>query len=215
MDTNVKTIQMRCKICDGVMTVDENNSVMMCPYCGSKELIQESDDVIIERIKNEANKDIERSKLEYEERKEKRQEEKELSQKFKNGKLIKVIIAAFVISLITLILSFRQGMILAGLVALVQAVLFACALLMGLQIIKEKKPNLHIVAAILAFILIIPFLRHAVILKLKNLHMIGLLMVSAPCFLSLMLKKVKLPQIQIHLFICECIRFLKSSMKNT
>ncbi|MCH5194505.1 MAG: hypothetical protein J1F11_11120 [Oscillospiraceae bacterium] len=156
---DVKTIQMRCKVCDGVMTVDENNTIMMCPYCGSKELIQESDNVIIERIKSETNKDIESKRLEYEERKEKRQEEKELSQKFKSGKLIKVIIVAFIVSLIALVISFRQGMILAGLVALVQAVLLACALLMGLQIIKEKKPNLHIIATIIAFILIIPFFK--------------------------------------------------------
>ena len=67
------TVLIRCEHCGGTMTVDDNNSsVLMCPYCGSKELMRESDSVKIEKIKNETQKEIELKKLEFEERERKR-----------------------------------------------------------------------------------------------------------------------------------------------
>lgn len=155
----IKTIQLRCQTCGGMMTVEDNNSVLSCPYCGSKELIKESDDVTIERIKNDTYKDIELNKLQYEERKEKRLEEKEAAQKFKKSKLSRAILVFFVICLLVCIASFSSGKVLSGIVALIQIILLAIAWLMGMQIIKEKRPNLHIAAAIVAFILIIPFFK--------------------------------------------------------
>lgn len=153
----IKTIQLRCQTCGGMMTVEDNNSVLSCPYCGSKELIRESDDVVIERIKNETYKDVELNKLQYEEQKEKRIEEKEMVQKFKKSGFSKIIIAAFIICLLVCINSFSQVKIMPGIIALVQTVLFALAWLMGMNIIKEKRPNIHIVFAVIGFILIIPF----------------------------------------------------------
>lgn len=153
----IKTIQLRCQTCGGMMTVEDNNSVLSCPYCGSKELIRESDDVVIERIKNETYKDVELNKLQYEEQKEKRIEEKEMVQKFKKSGFSKVIIAAFIICLLVCINSFSQVKIMPSIIALVQTVLFALAWLMGMNIIKEKRPNIHIVFAVIGFILIIPF----------------------------------------------------------
>lgn len=52
------TISMRCKDCGGILEVDETQNVMFCPYCGSKELILESDEVKKERIKYEAMRDV-------------------------------------------------------------------------------------------------------------------------------------------------------------
>ena len=42
---------------------------MVCPYCGSKELILESDEVTIERIRNATYKDIEHEKMSFEQAK--------------------------------------------------------------------------------------------------------------------------------------------------
>lgn len=115
----IKTIQLRCQTCGGMMTVEDNNSVLSCPYCGSKELIRESDDVVIERIKNETYKDVELNKLQYEEQKEKRIEEKEMVQKFKKSGFSKIIIAAFIICLLACINSFSQVKIMPGIIAFV------------------------------------------------------------------------------------------------
>lgn len=152
-----KNIQLRCQRCGGTMNVEENNSVLFCTYCGSRELIRESDNVTIERIKNDTYKDIELNKLQYEERREQRIEAKENVRQFKNSALGIVVLIFFVICFLACIISFSFGNILPGVVALIQTILFAIAWLMGMQIIKEKKPFLHVVAAVLAFILIVPF----------------------------------------------------------
>lgn len=164
-----KTIQLRCQKCGGTMTIEENNSILFCTWCGSRELIRESDNVAIERIKNNAYKDIELSKLQYEERKEQRFEEKESIRQFKNGKLGRAVLSFFVICLLVCIFSFSRGKILAGMVALLQTILFALAWLMGMQIIKEKRHYLHVVIAVLAFVLIIPFFK-ARTFQLKRQH---------------------------------------------
>ena len=56
------TKQLRCRNCNGAMIVDEEQPVMSCPYCGSRELILENDKVTIQRIKSKAHKEIEFAK---------------------------------------------------------------------------------------------------------------------------------------------------------
>lgn len=40
---NNNRISLKCKRCNGTLTVDEGKSILACPYCGAKELIIESD----------------------------------------------------------------------------------------------------------------------------------------------------------------------------
>lgn len=53
------SIQLKCSACGGTVYVEENNfrPVKLCPYCGSKEVLIESDNVIIERIKSNREKE--------------------------------------------------------------------------------------------------------------------------------------------------------------
>ena len=37
--------RLECRHCGGIMDVDETRNVKVCPYCGSKELVEESDQV--------------------------------------------------------------------------------------------------------------------------------------------------------------------------
>lgn len=56
----METISLRCKECGGIIDADPSKNVMFCPYCGSKAMIPESDQVRIARIKAEER--IEREK---------------------------------------------------------------------------------------------------------------------------------------------------------
>lgn len=56
----METISLKCKDCGGIVEVDPSKNVLFCPYCGSKSMIPESDQVRIARIK--ANERIEREK---------------------------------------------------------------------------------------------------------------------------------------------------------
>ena len=56
----METISLKCKDCGGIVEVDPSKSVLFCPYCGSKSMLPESDQVRIARLK--ANERIEREK---------------------------------------------------------------------------------------------------------------------------------------------------------
>lgn len=59
MSKEAETIQLICEDCGGIMTIDKSRSVLSCPYCGSTKIVADSDEVKMERIRNERIKDIE------------------------------------------------------------------------------------------------------------------------------------------------------------
>lgn len=78
------TVQFRCKSCGNVMHASTSTPVLHCPYCNSSELIIESDNVTIERIKNNTEmekqrqaKEIEHEKLVLEDKKNQREKKSE------------------------------------------------------------------------------------------------------------------------------------------
>ena len=158
------TIQLRCKACGGIMTVQDNNRVLSCPYCGSHELLLESDDVTMQRIKSTTQKEIALEKLRQQEKQQLREielQEKAATEakadKFKKGKLSKFSVIFFILCLIFSFIAFRNGRILSGIIGIAQSVLFALTWLMGMQIIKNPK-NTHALFAVIGFLLIIPFI---------------------------------------------------------
>lgn len=76
---------------------------------------------------------------------------------FKKGKFSKVLIGFAIFGVLCILLSFSNGDILSGLIAVVMTGLFAVSYLMGMQIIKEKQKGLRILSAVIAFVLIIPY----------------------------------------------------------
>ena len=44
-------IQLQCKNCGGNLTIDSQREVLICPFCGSEELITDSDAVAVEKIR--------------------------------------------------------------------------------------------------------------------------------------------------------------------
>ena len=95
--TSKKTIKLTCEDCGGEMNIEAGRNVLTCPYCGSKKLIMESDEVTIARINKES--DAERMKFE----KEKREYEEELRVK-KDKEDTKGIVIGLPIILLTLII---------------------------------------------------------------------------------------------------------------
>ena len=91
--TSKKTIKLTCEDCGGEMNIEAGRNVLTCPYCGSKKLIAESDEVTIASINKES--DAERMKFE----KEKREYEEELRVK-KDKEQISSTIAIWIIAII-------------------------------------------------------------------------------------------------------------------
>ena len=157
-----------CKSCGAKLNVDVSQVMAICDHCGNSvlvsELLNESDEVKVQKIKSQAYKDVESGKQQLEAEKLKNATEKEKQQaettaveKFKKSKFSKVLIVFAVISALMCAVAFNNSRILAGVVALIQTALFVASWLMGMQIIKEKKNGIRIIAAIVAFILFIPY----------------------------------------------------------
>ena len=75
----------KCKHCGGDMNLAEDGKSLICPYCGSTEIIEESDAVKIQQIRSDANAEIEREKLKHELEKDKLKSEISREKSFKKA----------------------------------------------------------------------------------------------------------------------------------
>lgn len=85
------------------------------------------------------------------------QQRAETEKGFKKSKLRIVIIIFAVFSALCIAVSFNDGKILSGIIAIVMFASFVTAFLMGSGVIKEKVRNIRLLPLILAFLLFIPY----------------------------------------------------------
>lgn len=164
-DNAVRKVSLICNSCGGALSVDEGSQVLMCPFCGAKEMLLESEAVQIEKIRSESYKEIqiakiksaERLKLKAQEQKNKEKEQAEAN-KFKKRFSSKLLIVGFVLCVLVSLLFFVDFYVVSGVLAILQALCFAAAWLMGMRIIKDKTHHLHTVCVVVAIILIFPVL---------------------------------------------------------
>ena len=107
----MRTYSMKCKSCGGVLNLSDDKEILFCPYCGSKELIEVSDDVKKAQIQAEAKRGIEKDKSEnrrgmlsdlYDARQKRRQQKIDKKQKEREDerKSYPVIIALMIFLLV-------------------------------------------------------------------------------------------------------------------
>lgn len=165
---NGKSPSLECHNCGGQLSIDGLHDLIECPYCGTNyhvsDLLNESDIVSIEKIKARAYKEVEIRKqqveserLKHEVEKEDKQTIKENATAFRKSNLSKVLIGFMIISILMCATSFNDERIQSGFLSIIILGLFVVSYLMGMQVIKEKKHNLRVLPAILAFILIMPY----------------------------------------------------------
>ena len=125
-----------CKSCGANLNIDPSQVMAICDYCGSSmlvsELINESDDVKIQKIKSQAYKDVEMGKqqleaerIKNEAEKEKRQADENSVEKFKKSKFSKVLIIFAVVSALFCAVAFNDGKVLAGIIGSKLVALFS------------------------------------------------------------------------------------------
>ena len=146
-DSGVKKMSLRCKSCGAVMSIDENNREFYCPFCGEKEILLDSDTVAAEKVRSSAYKEVEMEKIRQKKEEREYEENKAAKNEYKKSKLRKWSIIFAVIFLLMAFVSFQDGDILQGIIAVVQTVLMSISWLMGMQIIKEKPRGMHVVFA--------------------------------------------------------------------
>ena len=97
-------------------------------------------------------------KIKYEEKAQREaQERAETAKGFKKSKLRVTTIIFAVISALLVAVSFNDGKILSGVIAILMFASFVTSFLMGSGVIKEKVKNMRLLPLILAFVLFIPY----------------------------------------------------------
>lgn len=150
-------MNMKCKNCNATMEIDPSKQEAICPYCGAKELICDSDAVAVEKIKSSTFKEMEYAHMENQRRQQDHIEKEKERKAYINGAFSKFTIAFIFACLIAVFVSFSDKYILSGIIAITQTVLFAVSWLIGMQLLKHNKKSLYRALAVLGLILIIPF----------------------------------------------------------
>ena len=150
-----KRVKLICRACNGTMEVDREHNVIFCPYCGSKELIIESDEVLIEKDRNQTYKDIEMQRLQHEEDMMKAKIENESIESFKKSCLRKWVILFSILALLTGLLCCLSGHVLTGIVAFLQTGVFVTSWIFGMGTLRAKRKNLHRLLALIGFLMMI------------------------------------------------------------
>ena len=149
------TLQCTCKKCGAEMNYDPEQSILLCPFCGAKEIVIEDEDITIARIRSNAYKEIELKKLE--------QQKQSGLFGFRTGKSTKKSGCLGLMTLLMSIMCFMLGLAasvaedyLCGVIAIVQGILFLYAWLLMKGIVKKPAVRFWIPLAA-GLILIIPF----------------------------------------------------------
>ncbi len=157
-ENSIKTIRLVCKSCGGTLNTDESKRVLLCPYCGNKELIAENDSVAVEKIKSNTYKELELHRLEYKIRQDRQQELINEAESIKEGKFRTATVIFFVVCIIFCAMSFFTERYLMGATALVQTLFFGASWTVGANVKSSKQRIIYIITGTVGFILIIPFI---------------------------------------------------------
>ena len=153
-ENELKTYVLRCKSCGGTLNLTEDEDVLICPYCGSKEIIEESDAVKIEKMRTEA--ELKRQKMYAERMKENKRADE--AKGFRKSRSYKFAVLLLVLSLFGCLLAFSNRGYASGIVSIIQIALLILAFLSGYKVLKTKIPNLHVFLILAAAVLIFVYL---------------------------------------------------------
>lgn len=64
MSVEDRRLCLICKSCKGILDVSDDREIILCPYCGSKELLIQSDRVKMQKIRSQAYKEVEHERQE-------------------------------------------------------------------------------------------------------------------------------------------------------
>jgi len=163
----MKLIKIKCENCGSTLEFNEELDKITCNYCGTVNIIDDEATKLkrIEEAKLKARKDNHEQSMKEKEdilnqeiELQKKKEELEENNKFKNSKWPKRIIILTIIFVLCTYAVFNEGKILTGIIGIAQIALFITGYLMGMHYIKEKFNKLHMLLIVLGLVLIIPFI---------------------------------------------------------
>ncbi|TCL61156.1 DNA-directed RNA polymerase subunit RPC12/RpoP [Kineothrix alysoides] len=158
------SIMLKCVNCGAHMEVDKENDIANCPFCGTSKLLVESDETVIERIRNKTFKDIASEKIQADQEIElanlqllnQEKTEKKLG-KIRKSPLTVIVAMLTIVSLFAAIDVYQEKYLISAIFMGCQTLLLFVAWLMRMRLIKGAEIHLHSLSTMLAIILVIPF----------------------------------------------------------
>lgn len=172
---------LTCPDCGGDFSAADlldGDSFVTCLSCGKKfrtsDILRQSNDEKMEEIRakaytevekdrtqayrdvEEGKRQIERERMQHEFAREEKEEKEKQVKVFKKSKLRIAIMVLMIFSAMICAVAFKDGKIVAGIIAVIMTGLFILCFLIGLGIIPEKIKGLQIIAFIVACILFLP-----------------------------------------------------------
>lgn len=144
-----------CRNCGGIMDMDEDGEMLTCPFCGTKEMIVESDAVKMQKIRSRAYQEAERERMDREAEAKIEEEWEREYNSFNSGRLKWAIILLGLINFCVGIDHFRDGYFLSALTRLASAALFMVSWLMGKQIIRSENKRLYELTTVAAIVVML------------------------------------------------------------
>lgn len=152
--------EIRCAGCGASFEIKEGYRYVVCPYCGIHHQVNESDAVIVERMRTQAQRDIARDRIELERETlnakledERKKEENTKKEAYNNGILVRLEIIFGIISIAETIIAFLTSRIVAGIVSSFQIVFLFFSLLIGFRAINTRKRWFHVFLCVLSMVL--------------------------------------------------------------
>lgn len=141
--SGTKFYTLKCANCSAIMDVDLEHRLASCSYCGTKQILKDSDAVEIERIKNQTHKEIELAKL------------KQVKPKSKVSQVI-LLTWTTILFLAALGILIDGDVMLSG-VLMAQVAVFLCAWFVGKKEATKRRRKVYFTFIILGFLLFVLF----------------------------------------------------------
>lgn len=160
----MKLIKLKCENCGAILEVDSDRDFIYCEHCGAKNLIDDEATSVkrVENAKLKARKDSHEQEMkERQDKLEQAKKEKEFyenispGEKFKKGKISKIVLVFAIISVISI---FTVDGFLPKFLAVIQSCLLVSGWLIGMEYIKEPFKYAKVLCIVLGFILIVPII---------------------------------------------------------
>ena len=132
-------LDITCERCGSLLDYDPATSMTKCPHCGKEGWMVDSEQVTIEKIRSQTQKDLQAEQLDFLSEMDQRKEDRRSREKFNQG-FGRVIMVFSMVGIVNGI-AFIIKDVLSGVLFLIQGGLFALGWLFGRQIIPKNKTD--------------------------------------------------------------------------
>ncbi len=151
---SLKMRKLSCDSCGATLDVEPGARVAVCPYCGTKLMIEEDKEIVLERIRSEERKAATSRREQEIAQKERAQLNLEASRKYKRSVTTFFTIILIVLCAFTAFFEFDTGNMFKCFVATVQVILLFFSFLMGARYIRTSHLSAYRIPKVIALLLI-------------------------------------------------------------